>query len=62
MRVLALYLRGVDSSLLEGAVAGVLRAHVAVFAPVAGEVPVDAGQAPATRERKRIDDVLRNEM
>lgn len=40
------HLGRVDPALLEGAVAGVLRAHVAVFAPVAGEVGVDTGQAP----------------
>lgn len=45
------HLRGVDSSLQEGAVAGVLRAHVAIFAPVTGEVSVNTGQAPAAGER-----------
>lgn len=47
------HLRGVDSSLQEGAVAGVLRAHVAIFAPVTGEVSVNTGQAPGAGERRR---------
>lgn len=47
------YLGRVDSALLEGAVAGVLRAHVAVLAPVAGEVPGDAGQAPAGGDKEK---------
>lgn len=47
------YLWGVDSSLLEGAVAGILCAHVAIFAPVAGEVSVDTGQAPAASQNRR---------
>lgn len=51
------YLRRVDSALLEGTVAGVLRAHVAVFAPVAGEVPRHARQAPAGGDRGRMDRV-----
>lgn len=46
------YLRRVDSSLLKGAVAGVLRAHVSIFAPVTGEVPVHTGQAPAGGKKK----------
>lgn len=44
------HLGGVDSSLLEGAVAGILRAHVAIFAPVTGEVSVNTGQAPGVGE------------
>lgn len=47
------YLWGVYSSLLEGAVAGILCAHVAIFAPVAGEVSIDAGQAPAASKERR---------
>lgn len=46
------HLRGVDASLLEGAVAGVLRAHVAIFAPVAGEVSSHTGQAPGAGEKR----------
>lgn len=45
------HLRGVDSSLLEGAVAGVLRAHVTIFAPVTGEVSINTGQAPGVSEK-----------
>lgn len=48
------HLWGVDSSLLEGAVAGVLRAHVAIFAPVTGEVSVNTGQAPGVSKKKEV--------
>lgn len=41
------YLRHVDTALQEGAVGGVVRAHVAVLAPVAREGAADAGQAAA---------------
>ena len=48
------HLRRVHPALLEGAVAGVLRAHVAVFTPVTREVPVHTGQTPGGRgERGR---------
>lgn len=46
------YLGRVNPSLLEGAVAGILRAHVSIFAPVTGEVPVHTGQAPAGGKKK----------
>lgn len=41
------YLRHVDAALQEGTVGGVVRAHVPVLAPVAGEGAADAGQAAA---------------
>lgn len=44
------YLRHVDASLLEGAVVGVLRADVAILAPVAGERAVDTRQAAAAEQ------------
>lgn len=47
------YLRGVDPALLEGAVTGILCAHVPIFAPVTGEVSVHTGQTPAAGENVR---------
>lgn len=50
------YLGDVDASLLERAVVGVLRAHVAVLAPVAWERAVYTGEAAETErdERRRL--------
>lgn len=47
------HLRGVDSSLLEGAVVGILRAHVAILAPVTGKVSINTGEAPGAGENVR---------
>lgn len=44
------YLGDVDTSLLEGAVIGVLGAHVAVLAPVAREGAVHTGEAAETEK------------
>lgn len=43
------YLRHIDTALQKGAVGGVVRAHVTVLAPVAGEGAIDTGQAAAGR-------------
>ena len=44
------HLRVIDSPILEGAVAGIVCARVLIFAPVTGEVPINAGQAPVAGE------------
>lgn len=48
------YLRDVDTSLLERAVIGVLGAHVAVLAPVAGEGAIYTGKAAKAEGDKMV--------
>ena len=48
------YLRDVDTSLLERAVIGVLGAHMAVLAPVAGEGAIDTGKAAKKKREETV--------